>query len=261
MLTIQQYVKASSLEEAYELNQNMNNVILGGMLWLKTMNRRVVKAIDLSGLGLDYVAEDENGFTIGAMTSLRTLELHEGLNAFLHGEMKRSVEHIVGVQFRNMATIGGSIYGRYGFSDLLTLFLALDAKVKLVHRGWVSLRDFNREKPSRDVLEAILIEKKTVSCVYESIRNSQTDFPVLTCAVSKIDGVYTCVIGARPKKAMEVVDTQGILVDVNDSSIEAFCTKVQEEIDVEDNQRASKAYRKAMIKTLCSRAIKEIEGK
>ena len=35
MLTIKNYVRASSLEEAYELNQKRNNRIVGGMLWMK----------------------------------------------------------------------------------------------------------------------------------------------------------------------------------------------------------------------------------
>ena len=39
--------------------------------------------------------------------------------------MREAVRHIVGVQFRNCATVGGSVYGRFGFSDVLTLLLAL----------------------------------------------------------------------------------------------------------------------------------------
>ena len=35
MLKIKQYVKAESLEQAYELNQKKTNRIVGGMLWLK----------------------------------------------------------------------------------------------------------------------------------------------------------------------------------------------------------------------------------
>ena len=34
MITIQKYVRAQSLEEAYTLNQNKRNRIIGGMLWL-----------------------------------------------------------------------------------------------------------------------------------------------------------------------------------------------------------------------------------
>lgn len=57
MLKIKEYVKAESLEQAYELNQKRTNCILGGMLWLKMSNRNVQKAIDLSGLGLNQIEE------------------------------------------------------------------------------------------------------------------------------------------------------------------------------------------------------------
>ena len=33
MLSIQNYVRVKSLDEAYDLNQNRRNRILGGMLW------------------------------------------------------------------------------------------------------------------------------------------------------------------------------------------------------------------------------------
>ena len=57
MLNIKNYFKASTLEEAYELNQNKANVIVGGMLWLKMQDRNINTAIDLSGLGLDAIEE------------------------------------------------------------------------------------------------------------------------------------------------------------------------------------------------------------
>ena len=60
------------------------------------------------------------------MVTLRDLELDPGLNSYTDGAARESVRHIVGVQFRNLATVGGSIYGRYGFSDVLTMFLTME---------------------------------------------------------------------------------------------------------------------------------------
>ena len=57
MLTIQNYVRAESLEQAYELNQKKSARIIGGMLWLKMTHIRVQHAIDLSGLGLDHTPQ------------------------------------------------------------------------------------------------------------------------------------------------------------------------------------------------------------
>ena len=109
MLKIKEYVKAESLEQAYELNQKRTNRIIGGMLWMRMSDAQIQKAIDLSGLGLDQIEETEDAFILGCMVTLRQMELHEGLNAMCGGLIRKSVEDIVGVQFRNLATVGGSL--------------------------------------------------------------------------------------------------------------------------------------------------------
>ena len=78
----------------------------------------------------DTIGETEEAFSIGAMATLRDIEMHEGLNAYCDNAARNAVKDIVGVQFRNMATVGGSIWGRFGFSDVLTVFLALDSYVE-----------------------------------------------------------------------------------------------------------------------------------
>ena len=120
MLTIKEYRRAESLEEAWQLNQKRSNRILGGMLWLKMCKMNVQTAIDLSGLGLDGIEEREDCFSIGCMATLRQLETHPGLDQYTNGAIREALRHIVGVQFRNVATVGGSLFGRYGFSDVLT---------------------------------------------------------------------------------------------------------------------------------------------
>ena len=65
MMTIRDYKRAESLEEAWQLNQKKRNRILGGMIWLKMETINVGTAIDLSGLGLDTIEETDAGFSIG----------------------------------------------------------------------------------------------------------------------------------------------------------------------------------------------------
>ena len=79
MMTIREYKRAESLEEAWQLNQKKNNRVIGGMIWLKMEKINVGTAIDLSGLGLDAIEETEEQFSIGAMVTLRQLELDAGL--------------------------------------------------------------------------------------------------------------------------------------------------------------------------------------
>ena len=139
MLTIGNYVKAKTPEEAYELNQARSSRIMGGMMWMRLGNARVKTVIDLSELGLDQIEETDHVFKIGAMCTLRQLELHQGLREMYGDGIAECVRHIVGVQFRNQATVGGSIYGRFGFSDVLTALLALDTFVELYNGGIIRL--------------------------------------------------------------------------------------------------------------------------
>ena len=202
MMTIREYKKAESLEEAWQLNQKKQNRVLGGMIWLKMENINVGTAIDLSGLGLDKIEETAESFSIGAMVPLRQIELHEGLNAYTDGAVRESVRHIVGVQLRNLATVGGSIYSRFGFSDVLTMFLALNASVELYKGGIVPLSEYAQRPYDRDILVRVIVPKEQAAFCYQSVRNSQTDFPVLTCAAAKTAGGFRVAIGARPGKAV-----------------------------------------------------------
>ena len=255
MITIQKYVRAQSLEEAWQLNQRGRNRIVGGMLWLRLGRGSVGTAIDLSGLGLDKIEETEEEFSIGAMATLRQLEQHEGLNAYTGGAVKNALKDIVGVQFRNMATIGGSIWGRFGFSDVLTVFLAMDCCVELYKGGIVPLEQFANMKKDNDILVRLIVKKTPGKVVYTAMRNQRTDFPVLTCALSNIGGETKAVIGARPAKAMVIRDENGLLPDGK-----AFAAFVAEQAPTDSNIRGSAAYRTHLVRVLVERAAKELGG-
>ncbi len=272
MFYYNQYVRAQSLDEAYELYQKKPNFVLGGMLWLKMKNKTLGTAIDLCDLGLDQIDEDENEFRIGAYATLRQIETHEALNAYTHGAIAESVRHIVGVQFRNVATVGGSIWGRFGFSDVMTIFRALGAKVQLHKAGIMDLDEFAAlPRTTRDVLVSVIVPKNAKGIVYLSQRNQSTDFPVLTCAVANRSGRYVAVIGASPYMAEPVWDEDGILDDItgaetggnaaltenseNNEKIEKFAGYVAEHIRFGSNIRAGAEYREMICKVLTRRAV------
>ena len=255
MITIQKYVRAQSLEEAWQLNQAKRNRIVGGMLWLRLGRGGVGTAIDLSDLGLDKIEETGEGFSIGAMATLRQLEQHEGLNAYCDNAIKNAVKDIVGVQFRNMATLGGSIWGRFGFSDVLTVFLAMDCYVELYKGGIVPLEQFAGMKKDNDILVRLIVKKTPGKVVYTAMRNQRTDFPVLTCALSNIGGETKAVIGARPAKAMVIRDENGLMPDGK-----AFAAYVAQNAPTDSNIRGSAAYRTHLIRVLVERAAQELGG-
>ena len=234
MLNIQNYKKVESIEEAYELNQKKANRIVGGMMWMRMGDNRINTAIDMSGLGLDKIEETDEEFKIGCM---------------------------VGVQFRNLATVGGSIYGRYGFSDVLTLLIGLDSYVELYKGGIVSLKEYAAQSYDRDIIVSIIVKKKPVKMFYEAVRITETDLPVLTCAGVGFSGLgeYNICIGARPGRAVVVEDKEGILNGgVNDEAIESFARYVKENVSTESNMRGSAEYRSHLAEELTKRALRAV---
>lgn len=248
MLTIKNYVKVQSLEEAYELNQKRTAKVLGGTLWLKMGNRNINTAIDLSNLGLDQIEETEEEFRIGAMATLRQIEKHEGLNAYTNGAARDCVRHIVGTQFRNCATVGGSIFGRFGFSDVLTCFLAMDAFVELYPTGLMPLAEFVKIGYGNEILVSVIVKKKPMKIAYETLRNEATDFPILAVAVAKWDDCYHVTVGARPTRAALV--TEEVLNDYQG---------VAAKFTYGTNHRGSAEYRQYLAAVLIKRLHQRLE--
>lgn len=262
MLKIREFVKAGSLEEAYELNQKRSSCVLGGMVWLKMSDKRVGTAIDLSGLGLDTIEEKEDEFVIGCMTSLRTLEMNTALDAYTDGAVKESLRHIVGVQFRNCATVGGSVFGRYGFSDVLTMLLVLDTYVELYKGGRIPLEKFIAMKKDRDILVNVIVKKKPLRVAYLSQRNSKTDFPVLACAVALDSQGVRLSVGARPGQAVAweekmatPFNTDSMTEEQWREEVEAFAKRAAAVVPVGENMRASREYRRHLVQVLTRRAL------
>lgn len=261
MLTIREIKKAATLEEAWQLNQKRPNRVMGGMLWMRLSQGNVMTMIDLSDLGLNQIEETETEFSIGAMVTLRELELHAGIASYTKGAMKEALRHIVGVQFRNLATVGGSVFGRFGFSDVLTILMALNAKVELYKGGIIPIVEFAKMKYDRDILVRVIIPKEALSSSYASVRIAKTDFPVLTCAAALTGEGVQIAVGARPAKAALVKDEQGLLtLPFTEEKVQAFAEYAASVLPTESNPRGSAKYRTHLIKVLAVRTILALGG-
>ena len=244
MARYQSYVIAKTLEEAYALNQKKSSVIVGGNMWLRMCGLKKQTAIDLSALGLDGIEETEDAFLVGSMTSLRALETHKELNRATGGVFAAALAPIVGTQFRNTATVGGSVYARFGFSDVSAVLLALDADVVLYQRGAVKLSAYQKEAWDRDIITHIRIPKGRAAAA-ESVRISGTDIPTLVCAAAAGESGVRIVLGARPARAAVVYEGTA---DAADFDAIAAGTVLG------GNLRASQAYRRKVAPVLMARA-------
>ena len=173
--------------------------------------------------------------------------------------VREALRHIVGVQLRNLATVGGSIYSRFGFSDVLTLFLAMDCSVELYKGGIVPLREYAERPYDRDIVVRLLVRKEAADYCYQSVRNSQTDFPVLTCAAAKTAGGFRVAIGARPGKAV-LYTLQPNAAETPELTAARFAAEVRANIRTESNMRGSAEYRNHLAGVLVKRAVLKLEG-
>jgi Aerobic-type carbon monoxide dehydrogenase, middle subunit CoxM/CutM homologs len=261
VFTIQDLVQPDSLDEAYQiLAKKRNNTILGGCAFLKMGSKRIGTAIDLSHLGLGYISEQDNYIQIGAMTSLRDIEINSLLKESFNGMLPESVKNIIGVQFRNGVTIGASVYSKYGFSDLITALLALDTEVELYKNGRMPLEDFLDKSFEKDILVKLWIKKNSRHAVYQSFRNSASDYPILNVAVSALEDCWTIVVGARPRKAAIAKMASATLSQKNLTAIEIenAAQKAAEELSFGTNLRGTADYRRALCQVLVKRGIMEV---
>ena len=255
MFTAKEYVRAESLEQAWSLNQKKSSAVLGGMMWLKMGNGRKGTIIDLSGLGLDTIQEDDREFSIGAMCTLRQLETHQGLNLAFDGVFRECCPpHCGGCSSATAPRWGGSVFGRYGFSDVLTCLMALETEVELYRGGRVPLEKFAAMPYDRDILVRLWVKKDGRRAAYASQRNTATDFPVIACAVSRLGDEWKVAVGARPKRA------DSILLDGRGKTAGQLAEEAAKAFSYGSNLRAGAAYRAHLAQVYIRRLAEKLGG-
>ena len=277
MIKIKNWASPKTIDEAYQIaNEKINNRVLGGGAFLRLAHDLTIDtAVDLSFLGLDQISETEQYFEIGAMTTLRQLETSKSLNGAFENIFSKSLENIVGVQLRNIATIGGTVFAKYGFSDLITALMALETTLVFHKKGEMTLDEYlelprAHKREAKDILVKIKIMKQPIKCSFQMLRNSSSDFAIINAAVSEVSGRYKIVVGSRPGvacyalEAMNIINDAGgakDLADVNSDDsgkLNAVLSAVSSNLVFGTNRFGNQSYRKAMSEVLVKRALMEV---
>ena len=123
------------------------------------------------------------------------------------------------------------------------------------------LEEFAKLGYDKDILVRLILKKIPQDSVYLSMRNTRTDFPVLTCAVTRREGKTGVFIGARPGRAVAVYDADGLLKSgITDASSREFAAYAAEHIVTGSNKRAQAEYRTHLVKVLTRRACQQLGG-
>ncbi len=260
MFSIKELAQPKAIEEAYDiLTSKRNNAVLGGSAFLRLGSKRIGTAVDLSKLELDYIKEQYGYIEIGALATFREVETNPLLVSNFNGVLSKSVRNIIGVQFRNIVTVGASVFSKYGFSDLITALLALDAEVELYKAGRMPLAEFLNRSYEKDILTRVFIKKDQRRAAYQDLRNSISDYPILNVSVSRLNSKWIIAVGARPQRAaIARKASEELTANLNLENLEHYANIAAEELTFGTNARGTATYRKAMCKVLVKRAITEV---
>ena len=261
-MEIKEYLRVKSIEEAYDvLQRDINNKIIGGGAWIKISLKRVNTLISLDDLKLDYIKEENDFFEIGSMTTLRELEVHGGLKKVANGILNQAIGNIMGVSVRNIATIGGSVMGKFAFSDLLGVLSVLNTELVFHKLGSISIEDFlNMQKIPKDILLSIRINKHIKKGYFKKVATTHLDFSIINLAIS-YDKLFKIAIGSRPNIAIRAKNAEDYLNGIEEIQEDNLSEAVKialEEVKLGDNSRGSKDYRELLMKTYLKRGIREV---
>lgn len=256
-LRAKNYYRATSLEDAYKkLNENPKNAIVAGGLWMKKTGLSYDTLIDLSDLGLDKIVEDKNEIHVGAMVSLRDFENSPVIKKLFSGATAFAVREVMGPAFRNSATIGGSVFGRYPFSDVIAGLLPLDVKVKLYPSKEYSLEEFLNLRGKIDgVLEEIIIKKEEGKGFFKKVKATALDFPMVNISIVKRGGKNYIAVGSRPMVAALAVKA---MAEADKGNFEEAASLAAEELQYLDSSNISKEYRQDLVRVYVRRGLEEV---
>jgi len=262
-LVVKEYIKPKTLNKAYELlKQNKRNYIIGGGAWIKLTLKSVETFISLDDLNLNKVEETDKEIIIGAMTTLHDIEGNESINNLYNGLLAKACHSIMGMNVRNIATIGGSIMGRLAFSDIYPVLLVLNTTLVFHNAGEIKFSDFlDNPRMERDILVKIKIIKESGKGFFKKVSNTPLDFALINFAITNGKSGYKISIGSTPYIAKRALKTETYLNNIktiNAENLDKAVNIALEELKFSDNIRGSKAYRIELTKAYIKRGIKQV---
>ena len=252
------FVSVGSWQEAYKLlKASPKNKILGGGLWLKKGNAEVETLIDLSKLNLNKIEDKGTYIEVGSMVTQSEFEKSPLIKSLGGGVISFATSEIMGPAFRNIATVGGSIYGKFGFSDLITVLLGFEVELQFYPNAKMSLAEYVAKPGFYDgILTHIRIKKSDAKGFFKKVKANSIDYPILNVCVTK-DKNYKVVVGSRPLVAT-VLEKVNEYLNNGGTDFDKAAEIAVEEIKVGDSMATKGEYRKQLVKVYVKRGLEEV---
>ncbi len=262
MTSVQTYHRPSSIEEAWSLlseNGERAKLVGGGIDVALFAPQEVTTLIDLTLLDHRSIEMREGELVLGAGVTLTEMLESPVVSSYLDGIVERMLRQVASPLQRNMATLGGSLASTHPWSDVTTLFLALDARVTQ-YTGQEQTTTLEELMEHRGTIDRAIITKvilpATVNHTYASFEafiRTEFDVAMLNCACrltvegeacrdSRVVFGGTPGIGHRINTVEDAMNGKGLTAD----AIEAAAELAAEAIPARDDVRASADYRRVL---------------
>ena len=275
------YYRPESLGEAVELlskHRSKARLIAGGTDLLVTKPPGVETLIDVGGLNLSYLKEEQETIRIGSATTVDLIENSPLLVDWPCQVLAEAARSMATPTIRNMATIGGNVCNGSPAADLSLALTALDASVKLIGpKGGrtLPLKDFhvglNRTVlDENELLAEVIIPRSTGGASFLKLRRHQTavDIAVVNVATRLNFAEGRCIdariaLGSVSETQIVARHAQNTLLNqrMNAEAIQKAADQAAEEAKPISDIRASASYRKRMVAVLVRRSLEISAGR
>jgi len=227
--------------------------------------------IDLSMIPNRSIDKRDDVLVIGAGVTLTEL-LESPLAAeTLDGIVVTMLRQVASPLLRNAATVGGALASVHPWSDVITLFLSLDAQVTR-YAGQLQTLPLDELMKQRGTIDQAIITEVVLPIPagrtfvsFEKFVRTGFDVGMLNCACRLTvddDGCQDVriVFGGTPDIGRRVEEVENVLTGVmlDHASIESAAELASEAIPARDDLRASADYRRVLAATGVRRCLMRI---
>jgi len=257
---VSEFIRPRSLGEALSLLEGKDARIVAGGIDVILFPTPAERLIDITALPLSGIEERDGGVSIGATTTMTELLESPVLKGYLGGVVPEMLRQVASPLQRNLATVGGSMMIGHPWSDLITLFLVLGAKIVYfdgseheVPIGRFYAENMHRRKIILTGINLPAVRRGTAAAFVKFSRTA-FDIALLNCAALVETESGRCsaariAVGGTPRRAELLERAAGELVGkpLSEETIVQAAHSAQDEAEVGDDVRAGADYRRQLV--------------
>jgi CO/xanthine dehydrogenase FAD-binding subunit len=215
--------------------------------------------------------EPGKGLRIGAMATLREVENHPAVTEH-YPSLARGSKEVGSVQIRNLATLAGNLCNASPSADTSPALLAYDAQVEIVgshgSSRTVPVSEFWMGPGRSDLRTGELVASIRLPApapgrrdfYYKLAVRKAMDLAMVGITVALVPGNGTArdvriALGAVAPVCMRVPDAEAAVESGGAGAIAEAAALAEQAVSPIDDQRASAAYRREMVRVLTTRAL------